>query len=120
MNARILVSFALASTLLCSLSAAPQLVPDGQAGTNITPDGKFVMGNGNGGALRWDWKNDVVPISIGGNTACVAYPPPARLSLGKISEGSLRQCRIPRRRGAGQALARCSAQHDLLLWSTDE
>ncbi|RKY15576.1 MAG: hypothetical protein DRQ55_19360, partial [Planctomycetota bacterium] len=80
-----LVACLLATTSLCSVTTAQQLVfvPDGYVCTDITPDGKFVVGNGDGGAFRWDWKNDAAPTFIGGNTA-VAVSDDGMTILGHI------------------------------------
>jgi len=62
---------ALLVVALCPLGGAQQfvLVPDGYSCTDVTPDGRVVVGFGNGGVFWWDWKIDPSPVYIGGSTA---------------------------------------------------
>ncbi|RKY16446.1 MAG: hypothetical protein DRQ55_17990 [Planctomycetota bacterium] len=59
---------ALVAVALCPSAGAQQfvLVPDSYSCSDVTPDGRIVVGWGDGGVFWWDWKTDPDPVYIGG------------------------------------------------------
>ena len=71
MKTSILLLAAACAAALSSPALGQQfvLVPDGYNCTDVTPDGRVVVGYGDGGAFYWDWQLDAAPTYIGGETA---------------------------------------------------
>jgi hypothetical protein len=69
MKPSILLPVALLVTALTGSASSQDfvLVPDGYTCADVTPDGKIVVGSGDGGVFYWDWQNEDLPTFIGGS-----------------------------------------------------
>ncbi|RKY21177.1 MAG: hypothetical protein DRQ55_05220 [Planctomycetota bacterium] len=73
MNRHTLLASVAFATLSVSLSAQSlTILPAGTWASDITPDGRVVVGSAAGGGFYWDWKHDPAPTFITGGNDIVA------------------------------------------------